>query len=97
MAPCVLWPNCTSVGNPALVAKMPRGCHENAGFARWGDALTPQPVHSSDDYRARAARLRVLAAESPDPQIRAYLLTTAAQFARLADYAAAARPNNNAA
>jgi hypothetical protein len=30
-----------------------------------------------------------LAADSPDPQIRAFLLTTAAQFDRLADYAAA--------
>lgn len=76
---------------------MSQSRQQNAGFARRGDALTPTPAHSTEDYRARAAKLRVLAAESPDPQIRAYLLTTAAQFERLADYAAASGKTNTAA
>jgi hypothetical protein len=68
---------------------MPHGYHENAAFRFWGDAqrAAPEPANSRD-YRERATRLRALAADSPDPQIRAYLLTTAAQFDRLADYAA---------
>jgi hypothetical protein len=77
---------------------MPHGRHENARFAFWGDAqrATPEPA-SSHDYRERATRLRALAADSPDPQIRAYLLTTAAQFDRLADYAAASASTTHAA
>jgi hypothetical protein len=69
---------------------MPHGRHENAGFGFWGDPAraAPEPA-KTQDYRERAARLRALAADSPDPHIRAYLLTTAAQFDRLADYAAA--------
>jgi hypothetical protein len=78
---------------------MSHGRHENAGFGFWGDAerATPEPANSPHDYRARATRLRALAADSPDPQIRAYLLTTAAQFDRLADYAAASAASTHAA
>jgi hypothetical protein len=63
---------------------------ETAGFRFRGDAerALPDPARSRD-YRERVTRLRALAADSPNPQIRAYLLTTAAQFDRLADYAAA--------
>jgi len=70
---------------------MPQGHHENAGFGFWGDEKpeTLAEPNSAQDYRDRAIRLRALAADSPDPQIRTYLLTTAAQFDRLADYAAA--------
>lgn len=77
---------------------MPHGRHENASFGFWGDAAraTPEPT-SSQDYRERATRLRALAADSPDSQIRAYLLTTAAQFDRLADYAAASASTTHAA
>jgi hypothetical protein len=69
---------------------MPQARHENADFGFWGDAsrATPGP-NGTQDYRERARRLRALAVDSPDPQIRAYLLTTAAQFDRLADYASA--------
>jgi hypothetical protein len=69
---------------------MPHGRHQNAAFRFWDDAqrATPEPANSRA-YRERATRLRALAADSPDPQTRAYLLTTAAQFDRLADYAAA--------
>jgi hypothetical protein len=72
---------------------MTHGRHENAGFGFWGDAerATPEPANSTHDYRERATRLRALAADSSDPQIRAHLLTTAAQFNRLADYAATTR------
>jgi hypothetical protein len=77
---------------------MPHGRHENAEFGFWGDATraAPKPTNSHD-YRERAIRLRALAADSPDPQIRAYLLTTAAQFDRLADYAAASAGATHAA
>lgn len=64
---------------------MPHGRHENAGFEPGSDLFAPTNLQ---DYRERANRLRALAADSPDPQIRAYLLTTASQFDRLADYAA---------
>ena len=74
---------------------MPYGGHENAGFAFAPDA-TPEP-NSPRDYRARARRLRALAFDSPDAQIRTYLLTTAAQFERLADYAAASAATTHAA
>jgi hypothetical protein len=69
---------------------MPHGRHENAAFGFWGDAQSTslEPNPPARDYRNRAMRPRALAADSPDPQIRAYLLTTAAQFDRLADYAA---------
>jgi hypothetical protein len=77
---------------------MPYGRHENAGFRFWGDAQrAPSEPTSVHDYRARASRLRALAADSPDPQIRSYLLTTAAQFDRLADYAASSRSSTHAA
>jgi hypothetical protein len=77
---------------------MPHDRHENAGFAFWGDAGHALPERSSPrDYRARAMRLRAIAADSPDPQIRTYLLTTAAQFERLADYAAASAGPTQAA
>jgi hypothetical protein len=77
---------------------MPHGRHENAGFRFWGDAQRAMPEpRSSHDYRERATRLRALAADSPDPQIRAYLLTTAAQFDRLADYAATSGSTTHAA
>lgn len=77
---------------------MPHGRHENAGFEFWGDAAhaTREPANAHN-YRERATRLRALAADSPDPQIRAYLLTTAAQFDRLADYAAASASTTHAA
>jgi len=77
---------------------MTHGRHENAGFGFWADAepTTAEPTNSHD-YRERAIRLRALAADSPDPQIRAYLLTTAAQFDRLADYAAASAGTTHAA
>ena len=69
---------------------MPQSDRKNAGFGFWGDRdpATPEP-NSTQDYRERAKRLRALAADSSDPEIRTYLLTTAAQFDRLADYAAA--------
>jgi hypothetical protein len=75
---------------------MPQGDHENAGFGFWGDAESPAPEPNSiRDYRERARRLRALAADTSDAGIRMYLLTTAAQFDRLADYAAAsARPTD---
>lgn len=70
----------------------------NAGFSAWGtEHQSGYAGHSIHDYRQRAARLRALASESPDAQIRAYLLTTAAQFERLADYAAASGANSDAA
>jgi hypothetical protein len=77
---------------------MPHGCLENAGFGFWADAASaaPEPANAHD-YRERATRLRALAADSPDPQIRAYLLTTAAQFDRLARYAATSVSMTNAA
>jgi len=76
--------------------------HENAPFDFGRDAVprTPANTRSANatrDYRERAARLRALAADSPDPQIRAYLTTTAAQFDRLADYAAASASTTHAA
>jgi hypothetical protein len=69
---------------------MPQSDRKNAGFGFWGDgeSATPEP-NSVQDYRERARRLRALAADSSDPEIKTYLLTTAAQFDRLADYAAA--------
>jgi len=76
---------------------MAYGRHENAGFGFWGGAEHQAPANSTHDYRDRATRLRALAADSPDPQIRAYLLTTAAQFDRLADYAAASAATTHAA
>ncbi len=78
---------------------MTHGRHENVGFRFWGDAerATPEPANSTHDYRERAMRLRALATDSPDPQIRAYLLTTAAQFDRLADYPAASAATTHAA
>ena len=39
------------------------------------------------DEELRGMHSQLEAADSPDPQIRAYLLTTASQFDRLADYA----------
>jgi hypothetical protein len=74
---------------------MPYSGHENAGFGYTGDA-TPEP-NSTRDYRDRARRLRALAADSLDRQIRSYLLTTAAQFERLADYAEASAATTHAA
>ncbi len=74
--------------------------HENVPFAFGRDAVPQTPANTTnatDDYRERAARLRALAADSPDPQIRAYLTTTAAQFDRLADYAAASASTTHAA
>jgi hypothetical protein len=70
---------------------MPYGRQENAGFGFWGnmELAMPEAANTTNKYRERATRLRALAADSPDAQIRAYLLTTAAQFDRLADYAAA--------
>jgi len=65
--------------------------HENVPFDFGRDGVPQTPANTTNathDYRERAARLRALAADSPDPQIRAYLTTTAAQFDRLADYAA---------
>ena len=53
---------------------MPHGRHENASFpppsahAKGG----PGALTAAYGYRERAARLRVPAAESPDPLIRAY-------------------------
>jgi hypothetical protein len=76
--------------------KMP---HENARFEFWGDdapASLAEP-NSAQDYRERATRLRAIATDSPDPQTRAYLLTTAAEFDRLADYAAASAATTHAA
>jgi hypothetical protein len=64
---------------------MPHGRHENAENGFWDAESAPAPT-SASEYRDRATRLRALAADSPDPQIRAYLLTTASQFDRLADY-----------
>jgi hypothetical protein len=76
---------------------MPYGRHENAAFGFWVDGrATPEPA-SSLGYRERATRLRALAADSPDAQIRAYLLTTAAQFDRLADYATTSASTTHAA
>ena len=71
---------------------------ENAGFEFWGDAedAAPEP-NSAQDYRQRAMRLRVLAEDSSDPEIRADLWTTAAQFDRLAVYAAASARTTHAA
>jgi len=71
---------------------------ENAGFSLWGDAerAAPEP-NSAQDYRERAMRLRALAEDSSDPEIRAYLWTTAAQFDRLAAYAAASTRTTHAA
>lgn len=74
---------------------MPYGGHENVGFSPSANA-TPGS-NSPRDYRARARRLRALAFDSADTQIRAYLLTTAAQFERLADYAAASAATTHAA
>jgi hypothetical protein len=65
---------------------MPYDRHGNAGFMLGEDMLGPA---SAQDYRGRATRLRALAVDSPDMQVRTYLLTTAAQFDRLADYATA--------
>jgi hypothetical protein len=78
---------------------MPYGGVENVGFGFWSSAVraAPQVNDSTHDYRDRAARLRALAAGSLDPQTRAYLLTTAAQFDRLADYAAASAAPTHAA
>jgi hypothetical protein len=77
---------------------MSQGRHENASFSHdEGARGDPDTTTASHDYRARAARLRVLAARSPDPLIRTYLVTTAAQFERLADYAAAAGARTAAA
>ena len=77
---------------------MPQSHRENADFGFWGDAegAAPEP-NSAQDYRARAIRLRALAADSSDPEVRAYLFTTAAQFDRLADYAAASAGPTDAA
>jgi hypothetical protein len=77
---------------------MPHGRLENDGFGFWGDAVraTPEPANAHG-YRERAMRLRALAADSPDPQIRANLLTTAAQYDRLAHYAAASALTTHAA
>ena len=79
-----------SVGFPSLVGGMPQRDRENAGFGFWGDAesAAPEP-NSARDYRECATRLRALAADTSDPEIRTYFLTTAAQFDRLADYATA--------
>jgi hypothetical protein len=72
---------------------------ENASFPVWGEVSSPvaSPANAIDGYRARAARLWALAAESSDPEVRTYLLTTAAQFERLADYAAASGSSTHAA
>lgn len=72
---------------------------ENAGFPIWGTVAEPsaQPANAIGDYRGRAAKLRALAAESPDLEVRTYLLTTAAQFERLAEYAAASGSSTYAA
>ena len=69
---------------------MPENRHENAA-ASWAEAVQADAAtaHSIDDYRARAAILRGLAADAPDLDVRTHLLMTAAQFDRLADYAAA--------
>ena len=77
---------------------MPQDNRENAGFGFWGDAehAAPEP-NSAQDYRERAMRLRALAEDSSDPEIRTYLWTLAAQFERLADYAvASAEPTHTA-
>lgn len=77
---------------------MPQDDHEKAGFGFWGVAERPAPEpNSAQDYRERAKRLRALAEDSSDPEIRTYLLTTAAQFDRLADYAAASAGPTHAA
>jgi hypothetical protein len=78
---------------------MTHGRRENAGFGFWGDTerATLEPANSTHDHRDHTTRLRALASDSPDPQIRAYLLTTAAQFDRLADYAAASLSTTHAA
>jgi len=77
---------------------MPHDDHENTGFGFWGDAerAAPEP-NSAQDYRERAMRLRALAEDSSNPEIRAYLWTTAAQFDRLAAYAAASARTTDAA
>ena len=79
-----------SVGYLPLVGRMPQSDREKAGFGFWGDAehAAPEP-NSAPDYRERAIRLRALAADASDAEIRTYLLMLAAQFDRLADYAAA--------
>jgi hypothetical protein len=76
---------------------MPQSERDKVGFGFWGDAerATPEP-YTAQDYRERAKRLRALAADSSDPEIRTYLLTTAAQFDRLADYAAASATTRTA-
>lgn len=77
---------------------MPQSDRKNADFGFWGDGdrSIPEP-NSVQDYRERARRLRALAAESSDPEIKTYLLTTAAQFDRLADYAAASATTTHTA
>lgn len=71
----------------------------NAVFPTWGTVaeVEAKPANATHDYRARAAKLWALASESPDPEVRTYLLTTAAQFERLADYAAASGSSTHAA
>jgi len=72
---------------------MPQNGSEDAGFPVRGEGIDAEnrATQAINDYRARASKLRALAIESADPQIRTYLLTTAAQFDSLADYAAASQ------
>lgn len=72
--------------------------HKNAA-ASWAETVQADAAaaHSIEEYRARAAILRGLAADAPDSEVRTHLLLTAAQFDRLADYAAASQFNNHAA
>jgi hypothetical protein len=72
--------------------------HENAATS-WAEAVQVDAAvaRSINKYRTCAAILRGLAADAPDSEVRIHLLMTAAQFDRLADYAAASGSHPHAA
>jgi hypothetical protein len=78
---------------------MPQDRLENASFSLAADAIRSESAAAAAiaNYRARAAKLHALAVETLDPEIRRHLLATAAQFDRLADYAAVSGSTTHAA
>src|SRR5215475_9870623 len=76
---------CAGVGNRLSVSPL-WGNRVNPGCAM-NDAQQPTP----DLYREAAAKLRVLADQSPLPNIRGDLLDLAARFERMAAYFEAQR------